>query len=295
MFGYVRPASDRLSEAQQQRFEAAYCGLCHTLGQRYGLAGRMILNYDLVFLAMLLSEGTGEQCQKHCVRHPTRGKLCVCGDGAFDLAADISVILTWWQLQDGVADHSMLKSVPYRTAALLLRSAYGRARLCRPDFDEATQRHLQALAQLEREQCSSIDAVADTFAQLLAEAAGETEDGVRRRVLEQLLYHLGRWIYLVDAADDLADDVRHGSYNPLPLRYHLTDGVLNEAARQELAQTLDSSIRAMGAAFELWDFGEYSPVIESTVYQGLYAVGTSVLEGTFRRKKRAIQKERGTP
>lgn len=295
MFGYVRPASDRLSEPQQKCFEAAYCGLCHALGQRYGLAGRMILNYDLVFLAMLLSEGTGKQCQKRCIRHPMNGRPCACGDGAFDLAADISVILTWWQLQDGVADHTPIKGVPYRTASLLLRQAYERAQLCRPDFDEATKRHLQALAQLEREQCPSIDAVADTFAQLLAEAARETEDGVRRRVLEQLLYHLGRWIYLVDAADDLADDVRKGNYNPLPLRYHLPDGVLDEAARQELAHTLDSSIRAMGAAFELWDFGEYGPVIESTVYQGLYAVGTSVLEGTFRRKKRAIQKERGTP
>ena len=44
MFGYVRPAADHLTAEQQARFEAAYCGLCHTLGKRYGIAGRMILN-----------------------------------------------------------------------------------------------------------------------------------------------------------------------------------------------------------------------------------------------------------
>ena len=81
--------------------------------------------------------------------------------------------------------------------------------------------------------------------------------------------------------------------NPLPLRYALPGDTLTDTARQELAQTLDGSIRAMAAAFELWDFGDYGPVIESTVYEGLYAVGTSVLEGTFRRETRVLQKKGG--
>ena len=67
MFGYVRPAADHLTAEQQARFEAAYCGLCHTLGKRYGIAGRMILNYDLTFLAMLLSDGQHTACRRRCV------------------------------------------------------------------------------------------------------------------------------------------------------------------------------------------------------------------------------------
>ena len=107
MFGYVRPAADHLTAEQQARFEAAYCGLCHTLGKRYGIAGRMILNYDLTFLAMLLSDGQHTACRRRCVMHPGKGRMCVCGDDAFDLAADMSVILTWWQIQDGIADHGL--------------------------------------------------------------------------------------------------------------------------------------------------------------------------------------------
>lgn len=72
MFGYVRPAADRLTEEQEACFRAAYCGLCHTLGERYGLPGRMILNYDLTFLAMLLSEGQDEQCRKGASCTPSR-------------------------------------------------------------------------------------------------------------------------------------------------------------------------------------------------------------------------------
>ena len=292
MFGYVRPAAQRLTE-EQQRFEGAYCGLCHTLGRRYGLAGRMILNYDLTFLAMLLSEGAAECCTKRCVIHPVKGRPCACGGSAFELAADMSIILTWWQIQDGIADHGFFGGLKYRAASLLLRRAYREARALRPEFDESTRQHLQTLSQLEKENCPSLDAAADTFARLLADAAHEVAQPVKRRVLEHMLYHLGRWVYLVDAADDLKKDVKTGSYNPLPLRYLLPGDTLTDTARQALAQTLDSSIRAMAAAFELWDFGDYGPVIESTVYEGLYAVGTSVLEGTFRRETRVLQKKGG--
>ena len=293
MFGYVRPAAERLTGEQEACFQAAYCGLCHALGERYGLPGRMILNYDLTFLAMLLSEGQGQQCRKGCVMHPLKGRTCTCGGEAFVLAADMSVILTWWQIQDGITDRGFWGGLKYRAASWMLRRAYRKARLLRPAFDEGTQRHLQELFRLEEEKCPSIDAAADTFAQLLSAAANEVEEPVKRRVLAQMLYHLGRWIYLIDAADDLKKDAAAGSYNPLPMRYQLPGDTLTGTARQELAQTLDSSIRAMAAAFELWDFGQYDPIIESTVYQGLYAVGTAVLDGTFHQKKKVVRKKGG--
>ena len=72
-----------------------------------------------------------------------------------------------------------------------------------------------ALAELEAERCPSLDRPADAFAVLLAGAAQGIADPVKRRVAEQLLYHLGRWVYLVDAADDLKEDLKTGSYNPL--------------------------------------------------------------------------------
>ena len=253
MFGYVRPAADRLTQEQTDLFRSAYCGLCRTLGRRYGLPARMILNYDLAFLAILLAGGSGFSCARHrCPVHPIRG--CPCGEEnpALDAAADLSVILTWWQ----------------------------------PDFDRLVQGCLGELAELERENCPSIDRPADTFARLLAGAAEEEPDPVRRRVLAQLLYHLGRWIYLTDAADDLAKDQRSGSYNPLPLRFSVQEGKLTEESRQELAQTMDRSVERMAAAFELLECGVWQPVIESVVYAGLYQVGNAVLNGTFHQRPR---------
>lgn len=295
MFGYVLPSGEYMSEAAKEQFQGAYCGLCHTLGRHYGLAGRMILNYDMTFLAMLLSEGQGTLCKKRCALHPMKGRSCACGEASFDTAAHCSIVLTWWQLQDGIADHGFFGGLKYRFAALFLRRAYQKARKFVPDFDRQTQEHLRALSSLEAEKCPSLDAVADTFAQLLAGAAMEVEGENHRRVLSQLFYHLGRWIYLIDAADDLEKDYRSGSYNPLLYRFHLQTGALTDETRQELSLTLDTSVRTMAAAFELWDFGAYNAVIESAVYHGLYAVGTSVLQGTFRHRRRSLRKKEKQP
>ena len=84
MFGYVRPAADRLTQEQTDLFRSAYCGLCRTLGRRYGLPARMILNYDLAFLAILLAGGSGFSCARHrCPVHPFRGRKpgAGCGGG----------------------------------------------------------------------------------------------------------------------------------------------------------------------------------------------------------------------
>ena len=281
MFGYVRPSLARLSEEDRGRFSAAYCGLCRVLGRRYGQAARMILNYDFTFLAILLWPGEeAEALRRGCVAHPLQGRDFYPANEALELAADESVILAWWQIQDALADPGRGKA-KYRAAALALRSAFEKARRFRPAFDGAARRQLARLRALEAARCPSLDEPADAFAKLLAAAAGEAGNPVKRRILEQLLYHLGRWIYLVDAADDLAEDFSSGSYNPLLSRYGLEQGELTEEARAGLVVSLDHSIRLMAAAYELWDFGPWSPIIQATVYEGLFLVGRAVLEGTF--------------
>ena len=200
-----------------------------------------------------------------------------------ELAADESVILAYWQLRDGVADHDWFHGMKYRSLSAVLEPAYRKAAAARPAFDGSTRRQLALLGELERERCPSMDRAADAFATLLGSAAEEVGDPVRRRILGQLLYHLGRWVYLVDAADDLKKDAISGNYNPVALRFGLTDGVWTTESRHEFAQTLDHSIHMCTTAFELWDFGEWAVLLENTLYNGLFQVGKAVLDGTFHR------------
>ena len=78
--------------------------------------------------------------------------------------------------------------------------------------------HLQALAALEDARCASIDMAAEPFAALMADAAADLTDEKRRRILGQILYQLGRWIYHIDAADDLKKENESANYNPLHYR-----------------------------------------------------------------------------
>lgn len=291
MFGYVRLPQD-LPEEERNRFGRAYCGLCHTLGTRYGPAARFILNYDFTFLAILLSEKEeGPIHHGRCAAHPVHGRDRLETTPALALAADESVILAYWQARDGVEDHDWLHGLKYRAVSAVLEPAYRKAAALRPDFDESTRRQLRLLAELEGEHCPSIDRAADTFAVLLRGAAQSVDEPVRRRVLEQIFYHLGRWVYLVDAADDLKKDAASGNYNPVALRYGLLEGVWTEESRTGFAATLDHSIHMMATAFELWDFGVWTPVLKSTLYTGLFRVGKAVLDGTFhgQGKKRDTQ------
>lgn len=282
MFGYVRPPLQDLSQEEADRFRRMYCGLCHTLGKRYGAAARLILNYDFTYLAILLSEKEeGSAGSKRCVVHPVHPRDFLEESSAMELAADESVILAYWQLRDGVADHDWFHGLKYRSLSAILEPAYRKAAALRPAFDETVRRQLSLLAELEAENCSSIDRAADAFAVLLGSAAKEVDNPVRQRVLEQILYHLGRWVYLLDAADDLKQDAEEGTYNPVALRYELSGGNWTPEKRQEFAVTLDHSIRMITTSFELWDFGVWTPILETTFYTGLFRTGKSVLDGTF--------------
>ena len=282
MFGYIRPAKERLNAHDEELFQAVYCGLCHELGRKYGFSARFVLNFDFTFLAILLSEAGAPACTScRCIAHPCKACCVMAHTASLEVAADHSIVLAWWQLRDHIKDHGLLKSLPYRLAALFLRSAYRKASRCVPEFDASVQRHLSDLAAREREHCASLDQAAEPFAALMADIAAVAPDELHRRVMAEIFYHLGRWIYLVDAADDLKKDFEAGCYNPLRYRYGLTDGTLDEKTQQEVALSLDLSVHRMASAYALLERGVWSNILDSIFYESLYGIGNAVLKGTY--------------
>lgn len=289
MFGYVRPVREALTDADQQLYRRAYCGLCHALGKRHGWLARFTLSYDLTFLALLVSGGTSHACR--CPAKPWKAPTpCLCGS-ELERVADVSIILTWYKLRDDIADRGVLPGLPYRLASLPFRRAHRRASEALPEFEAKTAMNMERLAQFERERSSSLDRVADTFAAILAAAASAFlgESG-QRRAMEQLLYHLGRWVYLADAWDDLARDKKKGRYNALDARFNGSA----ERERDYVATTMTHSARLAGAAAELLDLGAQRDVIENVIYQGLTAAQRAVLNGQWEqlRKQRRKTHER---
>ena len=282
MFGYVRPVREELKCRDFDLYRATYCGLCRTLRRQCGLIAPLVLNFDFTFLAILLAPEEGEQmeCRGRCPVAPFR-RRCMCRQSpGLELAADESVILAYWQLRDKVRDEGTLRSLPARFFSVCLRSGYRRAAKRRPDFDKLVAHQLELLHRLEDERCPSIDRPADTFATILQAAAPKSGDAGRDRAMEQLLYHLGRWIYLIDARDDLDEDRASGNYNPVALRYG------EPADNPALVLTLDHSMNLMRAACALLDLGRQEELVQNVLSLGLPLIQRAVFDGSWKQMKK---------
>ncbi|MGX8699589.1 MAG: DUF5685 family protein, partial [bacterium] len=285
MFGYVRPLVPELKVKELERFRAMYCGLCHELRRQYGIPARFILNYDFVFLAMLLS-GEGERQQyalRRCPVSPLR-RRCVCAScGALRKAAAESVILAYQKLSDSQRDGRFWERTGAFWAKLLLRRAYRKAAKDEPEFDSAVTHSLQSLHALEEANGASLDAAADTFATLLAASAAE-------RVRRELLYHLGRLIYIADAWDDLGEDLRQKGYNPIALRYGVAALPAPEETRAAVRRTMELSAERILAAFALLPETIWTPILYNIICAGLPDMMERVLAGTYHEKARGYPK-----
>lgn len=291
MFGYVRPCAEEMKIREFERFRALYCGLCHELGREYGLAGRAILNYDFVFLAMLLW-GDAETCD-YCFRRCLPGfcrKKCVCKSAEpLTAAAGMSLILSYWKAQDSVSDSRGFKKLGAMVVRAFLRRSYKKAAEKYPEFDQEVRRRLGELSELEKAGTESLDRPADKFALLLSSAsnAGRPED---RRALEQLLYHVGRIIYIADGYFDLAEDLKAGNYNPVAARFKLTSADVPKEARESVLETLMSSANLAVAAYELLPGSYWTPVTRNILYLGIPQMIRQVLDGTYQTAVRGLPK-----
>lgn len=282
MFGYVRPLRPELKCKDFDLYRATYCGLCRSLRRRYGLVAPMFLNFDFTFLALLLwePEECFTPCRGRCHANPLVKKPMCPDSPALELAADESMVLTWWQLRDAAADGGLWGGLPARALSVLMKRAYRKAARHCPQFDGQVRASLGELSGLEQEGLPSIDRAADTFATLLKSAAPKTGDLERDRPLEQLLYHVGRWIYLLDAQDDLAEDAAAGRPNPVAVRFGPSG---DDPA---LKQTLDHSLNLARSAFQLGSFGCRTALIENILYLGLPLIQRAVFDGSWKEIKK---------
>lgn len=292
MFGYVTPDLPELKIKEYQRFRALYCGLCHELGREYGLPGRMILNYDFVFLAALLAEDEGAcgYCMRRCAVHPIKRRCVSTSSPALAAAAGYSLILAYRKAEDGVEDGRGLKRLGAWCARALLGRAYRRAAAAYPDFDRQVRERLTELYALEKGGCGSLDKTADSFARLLASCSGGASEEAKRP-LRELLYHVGRIIYIADAWADLMEDHKKGEYNPIAARYNIADGRADDRTREDVLTTLMGSARLAAAAWELMPAGRWTPITENIVYLGIPEMIRKVLDGTYRTRSRGLPKE----
>ena len=267
-----------------ERFKACYCGLCRALGKKYGLCARFALSYELVFLSMLLWERDTplEIKRGRCFAAPFRKKKYCAQNPILDACAGYNVILTWWKLRDSIADASFFKSIPHRVAALLLRRAYRKASRENSGFETAAKQSLIELNEFEKDgNAVSLDSAADKFARILVCVSEGVSSESVKRAMSEMLYHLGRWIYILDAFDDYTGDISSGRFNAVAIRYPPENDSLSEAGKDRIETTLAHSNNLVCLAFELLPENLWSQTVRNTIYLGMPDVTARVLSGKW--------------
>ena len=212
MFGYVMASVGEFSPEQKRRYQQAYCGVCRQIRKNSSNTARMLLSYDMAFLALLLMslyEPEEEQGDRACSLHPLKPRPWT--DNAYiRYAADMNVALAYYKALDDYADDrkSGAKILAQKLEKDVQRISLEYPRQCR-----AMEDCIARLAQLEREGCANADEPAACFGQLMAEVLVHRED-LWAENLKQMGMALGRYIYLADAAIDYAKDQKKGRYNP---------------------------------------------------------------------------------
>ena len=213
LFGYIIPNQSALNDAQNARFRAVYCGLCRTLRKRHGLAGASTLSYDLTFLGILLAalwEPEEERGEERCPTHPfKKHAYAVCAP--LEYAADMNVALAYHKCLDNWADDRSAASL---AEARLLRRSYRSVAARYPQKCAAIEAWLREIHQIESQPPGDLDAPVNSTGRMLGELFC-FGGGYWSESLRAVGDGLGRFIYLMDAYDDLPADVRRNRFNPL--------------------------------------------------------------------------------
>lgn len=217
MFGYVTPCKMEMKIKDYEKFKAYYCGLCNSIKNNFGNLPRLTLNFDMTFLAVLLDSMSEDNCnftQFKCTIHPLKKRVMINNNAALDYAAFCNTTLAYYKLMDDVQDNKTLKS---RIFSIFLKNYLLNPKIEYVDVIKYTQDKISLLNTLE---ANPGDICIDELSHVFADLTGFIisfyyKNAPFKEDLYWLGYNLGKWIYIIDAYDDLEKDIKSGSFNAI--------------------------------------------------------------------------------
>lgn len=282
MFGYIRTDTPELRVRENEYYRAVYCGLCRAQGRCTGQCSRMTLSYDITFLALLRLAISGEKPEikrGRCIAHPFKKRAYVEGCESLDYCAYAAALLIYGKTADDIADEKGLDRIKAKLLKPIAKGMRKKALHYYRELDERIESGLKRLAETEKKRLSSVDVPADCFGDILADILSFGLEGNNETIMRNIGRHIGRWIYIVDACDDLDDDIKKQRFNPF---IYLYDGrELTEEQKRDVANSLRLELAAAEPAFDLIDFSEcptIEGIIKNIIYRGMPDTADSVLE-----------------
>ena len=262
MFGYVVMNKPEIKFKDFDMYRSFYCGLCRELKERYGLSGQITLTYDMTFVILLLSglyEPPTKKGSTRCIVHPVR-RQPVRKNAITEYAADMNIFLTYYKCKDDWNDE---RSIPGLVFGKLLENKEKKSEKLWSKKVQTIVSCLDELSELEKENATDIDRVSGCFGRIMAEIFAYRED-VWEPTLRRMGFYFGKFIYLLDAYDDVEEDVKKGNYNPFSKDYIIKG--FDDRVKSMLMMMMAETCRE----FEKLPIIKYTDILRNILYSGVW-------------------------
>ena len=262
MFGYVTVCEPELKVKDFKKYRAYYCGLCHNLKERYGSIGQMMLTYDMTFIIILLTslyETETKSLSLRCKVHPVKKQEMLVNEMT-EYAADMNMIMAYYHMKDDWVDEGKVSGFAgtyalHRKVKLIMNKY--------PRQGRAILKSLGELSRYEKEGVSDIDIPAGCFGRLMGELLVYRKDRWEKR-LKRMGFFLGKFIYIMDAYEDLEKDIKENCYNPLK------KDALDTGYEERMRRILQMMIAECSAEFEKLPCLLDVDILRNILYDGVW-------------------------
>lgn len=285
MFGYINVNQKELSEENKAVYQSYYCGLCRSLREFCGSRGQVLLNYDITFLVVLLTglyEPKTIQESFTCVLHPMKKRLSRKNE-IMDYAAQMNVLLAYYNLIDDWKDD---KNFTKKTIAGLFEKDYERVVRNYPRQAGAVSDYLEKLSAYEKAKETNIDLVAGLTGEMLGELFAWKEDEWYEE-LKTLGYYMGKFVYLMDAYEDLKKDEKKDAYNPLRYLESESDQEFETLCRLMMTSMMSECAKS----FERLPILTHAEILRNIIYSGVWSK-YEYLQLKRKKKKKGMGEEK---
>ena len=263
MLGNIAPFTPALSRREKDRYSTFYCGLCKTLGKRYGVFSRFLLSYDMAFTAMVYDGINGFQARwnnEGCFANPFKKKTVAKNSPGAAFAADVMFLLAYHKLADNINDEKLLKKAACICLYPYFRMKYSRAKKRQPTLARCIESECKKQLRLEKSG-ADIDSLrrptSNMTRRIMLECAAESGN---KAAAGQFGFFLGRVIYLLDALLDRPQDEAEGRFNPFT-----ASGINARQAKEECFMALGE----LAFWYRQLDFGPNKEILDNTIYMSL--------------------------
>ncbi len=288
MFGYLN-ITKKAEDGQRGLWQTFMCGLCFSTKKLFGNIPRTFISNDVNFFNVLFHSVEQVDVQlehSRCFSHPIKKRPILKMTDLTDKLAVANVLLSYWNIYDDVVDGGGANK---RAALAFCKKAYLRAKKIWKQLDTTLRTRYEELRKLEKENCQSLDRVAHSFALLSQDFCRLTLGEKSCDYVETLCYNVGKWIYLVDALDDVEKDLKKRNYNPFVSCYGVNSVVELTAHKEDITFLMYAVLNRIAQSFNDLNLSKYVCLLKDVLFESIREKTVEVLEKLFGRSSRIAQ------